>query len=242
MRILAFIVVGLEITETISWFYTKKGFTIQIVMALDLGWALSNHIEIVWVLLVVTVLVFILITLPIPPKPTQISFSTKSGAALVALTLAFQISRTVTSTFDPFKRTQKLESLRQRIVDSAARSANTTTTAESKDSLIDFLRMPSAVARLAHIPAKPNLIILELESLENELLGVFNSDFPPMLPFLSRYVQKRNPLHECGFAAVHDVERCVAVRGAVQYAAAAAPRAGERPGQVPPLSEPALPR
>jgi hypothetical protein len=65
---------------------------------------------------------FVLVALPITAKPTQVALSTKSSAALIALTRAFQTFRTVTSTFDPFTRTQNLDSLHQRIEDSAARS------------------------------------------------------------------------------------------------------------------------
>jgi hypothetical protein len=183
MRALAFIVIGLEITETISWFYTKKGFTIQILMAMDFQWALSNHIEIVWVLIGLSIVVFILVSLPIPSKPIYISFSTKTGAALIALTLAFQISRALMSTFDPFQKTQRLESLRQRIVESESRKGNV-----SSDLLVDYLRAPNVVARIAVPPRKPNLIILEVESLEKELLGTYNTEYPKMLRFLSRYV------------------------------------------------------
>jgi hypothetical protein len=186
MRATAFIAIGLEITDTVSWFYTKKGFTIQILMAMDIGWALQNHIELVWLLIAITAVVLAVVSIPIPAKPVQLSLATRGGALFISLTLAFLIVRTITSAFDPFKQTQRLDDLRERI----ERSAGRPLTVNSTDLLIDFLRSPAITADVPVRPPKPNLIILELESLENELLGHFNGDYPTMLPFLSKYVQQ----------------------------------------------------
>jgi hypothetical protein len=186
MRIAAFVIIGLEITDTVSWFYTKGGFTIQILMAMDIGWALQNHVELVWALIAVAVAVLALVSVPLPARRSQVSLATRAGAAFASLTLAFLIVRTVTGTFDPFKKTQRLDSLRERI----ERSASRPPTVNSTDLLIDFLRSPTIAASVPSRPAKPNLIILELESLENELLGPFNADYPTMLPFLSNYVRQ----------------------------------------------------
>jgi phosphoglycerol transferase MdoB-like AlkP superfamily enzyme len=153
---------------------------------MDIGWALQNHIELVWALIAVTVVVLALVSIPIPAKPVQVSLAARAGSAFISFTLGFLIVRMIAGTFDPFKQTQRLDALRERIERSAARPP----TVNSTDLLIDFLRSPAVTAHVPSPPSKPNLLILELESLENELLGPFNADYPSMLPFLSKYVQQ----------------------------------------------------
>jgi hypothetical protein len=108
---------------------------------------------------------------------------------MVSSMLAFWMSRKIAHTYDPFKRTQNVGSLKQRIADSETRYRNMTFASSGKsDRLIDFFRAPTMTATVKKPPAKRNLILVELESLENELLGTYNKDYPTMLPFISGLV------------------------------------------------------
>jgi phosphoglycerol transferase MdoB-like AlkP superfamily enzyme len=108
---------------------------------------------------------------------------------MVSSMLAFAMSRKIASTYDPFKRTHNVGALKQRIAASETRYQNATLTNSGKsDRLVDFFTAPTMTATVKRPPPKRNLIIVELESLENELLGTYNADYPTMLPFISGLV------------------------------------------------------
>jgi phosphoglycerol transferase MdoB-like AlkP superfamily enzyme len=175
-RVSAFFLIALDATETISWFYTKAGFNTQALMAIDIGWITNHHREFLWLFLLLLAALLVLVAAPFPQRPVPIRPWYAVFFALTALVLAFNILDSFEDTFDPFAAGRDMQSLERRMHNAT-------------DLMLRFLMSPISVDRVKR-PPKPNLIILELESLEYELLGFYNNEHPQMLPFLSKYVRQ----------------------------------------------------
>jgi hypothetical protein len=175
-RVFAFFLIAFDLTETISWFYTKSGFNVQIVMAIDVTWIVQHHREFLWLFLFLFSLLLLLVCLPFSPKIVRVRPWHAAFFSLCALLLGFNIFNSFSVNLDPFKARQDLGSLQRKMHNST-------------DVVLQFLFDP-ITAKVFREPPKRNLIILELESLEYELLGVYNRDYPQLLPFLSEFVRR----------------------------------------------------
>jgi membrane-anchored protein YejM (alkaline phosphatase superfamily) len=85
---------------------------------------------------------------------------------------------------DPFLNREPTEGLKDRIERILANQ-----TRIGRDPVLDFMLRPLS-SRIATKPRKPNLIIVEIESLEREVLGAYNPEYPKMTPFLSKFVHR----------------------------------------------------
>jgi hypothetical protein len=189
-RAAAFFLISLDSTETISWFYTKQGFNIQMLMAIDLGWALTYHKDFIWIIVAAAIVLLIIVCAPFPPKLVRVRPWHSAFFIFCALIVGFNIFQSFSVNLDPFKQTQDLGALHSRISDlHNLMSSSGGTGTNSTDLVLKYLLTPIQ-ARIAHTPPKRNLVILEVESLEYELLGVYNADHPKMLPFLSKFVRQ----------------------------------------------------
>jgi arylsulfatase A-like enzyme len=88
----------------------------------------------------------------------------------------------VITDFDPFKNRRPSQSL----YDKLQRFSETN---ESGDAIVDFL-LKTLNSSLVGAPIKRNLMIVEIESLERGLLGVYNPKWRKLTPFLSEFVRR----------------------------------------------------
>jgi hypothetical protein len=190
-RFAAFFLIALDVTETISWFYTKQGFNVQMLMALDLGWATTYHRDLIWTFLALTIVLIFLVVAPFPKALIRLRPWYTAFFGFSALILGFDIFQSFAVNLDPFKNTQDIGGLHRRIEElrSGFTNEGSSFAQNSTDIVLKYLLTPIQ-ARVVNEPPKRNLIILELESLEYELLGVYNQDYPAMLPFLSKFVRQ----------------------------------------------------
>lgn len=175
---IAFIINSLEITECIAWFYTKEGLTVQVINSMDITWAYNHHFELIYALIIIIVANTIIIFLPIPSYITRISSNKLFLSNLIVATLFYIIFQNIKSAMDPFSKKTSLKSI-QNIQDFG----------QNRD-LMNFLRSPIQFGNLTRKVKKPNLMILEIESLEFSVLGTFSVQEKEMMPFTSSLVQR----------------------------------------------------
>lgn len=184
---IAFILNALEITECIAWFYTKEGFTVQIINSMDITWAYNHHFELIYALIGIIIINIVIVCIPIPAKIDRITLNKLFLCSLIVTTLFFTIFENITRSIDPFSQNMSLKNLKDIIESSPI--INSTNHSYSASDLMNFLTK-SIHANLTKKVKKRNLMILEIESLEFSVLGPFSVQEKLMMPFTSSLVQK----------------------------------------------------
>jgi hypothetical protein len=165
-----FICLAFELTETIAWFFTHAGLNAQVLLAIDAAFIFTHHIELVYALIAITGIVIFFSFFPF--------FSTNSHLigdqyfwffCLLSVLLAYPLFRLLEANMDPFQDDRKMSSVIQK---------------HYFQHLDHFFNAPINVS-FRNPNKKLNLIILELESLERQLLGRYNAIYPQVMPYLS---------------------------------------------------------
>ncbi|OHT17581.1 hypothetical protein TRFO_00830 [Tritrichomonas foetus] len=156
-----------EMFEGASWIFTHSGFNVQVLMAIDLNWCYEHHFSLIIGLLF---LVAFVLTLSFSPcfnkKYRLISVHRYSITVITMLIFIYPFITTFYSYLFPFDEMDELPPAAKKLF---------------------FRNLESFFNEPIHIESDKttNLIILEVESLEQQLLGRFNKFYPKSLPFLS---------------------------------------------------------
>jgi phosphoglycerol transferase MdoB-like AlkP superfamily enzyme len=161
----------LDATESVSWFFTHSGFNVQVLAAIEFEWMVVHHPEIAWLFLAGLLLVAFLAFFPwISKMYIFISghFYWFSWGFVAVLSLPYY--RVIQHNLDPFQQNDHLTSELQK---------------RYMRRLQDYFA-ENISAVIPDTPGRRNLIIMELESIEQQLLGPYNTIYPRSMPYLSQ--------------------------------------------------------
>ena len=156
-----------EILETISWSFTHAGFTIQVIQAVDLDWYFNHHFSLIIGIALLVVIVGIFTFNPFF-NSKYIDFNVYHYAIFVVglFLFLYPLYSYFMAHLFPYEEMTNLSPAARKLF---------------FGKLEKFLRQPMVVKS----DKKKNLIIFEIESLEQQILGRFNPFYPLTMPFLS---------------------------------------------------------
>jgi hypothetical protein len=174
IHVFGFVVLVIELTESVAWFFTHSGINIQAVQAVELNWVLSHHPSLAVIFLALVAQVCFFAFFPF----FSVSFVHLDDHYFAffpfcSSVLFFVFVQQMRQRFDPFQQPVAMAAPMQHLL---------------FKSLNAFFTDNMSV-KVGHA-LKRNLIILEIESLENQVIGAFNSYFPRTMPYLSNLSQK----------------------------------------------------
>ena len=176
LNIIAFIIIAYEILESASWAFTHSGFNGQVILAIDLDWCYQHHFSLFLGFFTLVTLTLLLAFYPcFNSKSQQITWHRYIIYFTLSLVYAYNFVNTFYSYLYPFEQMETLPPQAKALF---------------FRSLQHFLNDPIEIKSYGNTTTKDpnkrkNLIILEIESLEQQLLGRYNNFFPYMMPFLS---------------------------------------------------------
>jgi phosphoglycerol transferase MdoB-like AlkP superfamily enzyme len=174
MRLFGFVCLLFEASESAAWYFTQSGFNVQALMALDLTWTLRHHPELLWLLAGLVAFLGFLAFFPSFPNSHPIVFGHYFWFfPVIAILSAFNVGQYLKWHMDPFHSEGRLN----RGIEKALVKPLETFFLEPQNA---SFRDPST---------KKNLILIEIESLEQQLLGSHNHFFPESMPYISALSQ-----------------------------------------------------
>lgn len=182
---IAFIINALEITECIAWFFTKEGVTVQVINSMDITWAYNHHFELIYALIGIIIVNIVIVWIPIPSNFKRKNYAELFLIILIVLTLFFVIKQNIKRSIDPFSQKMVLRNIRD--IFDEIQKLNSSIKKNPVSDLMNFLSSPIESNRSENVK-KPNLLILEIESLEYSVLGSFSAQNKRMMPYVTSLV------------------------------------------------------
>lgn len=176
LNMIAFVIIAYEILESFSWLFTHSGFNVQVLLAIDLDWCYQHHFSLFLGFFMLVSINLLLSCYPcFNQKSHQITWHRYLIYVTLSLVYAYNFANTFYGYLYPFEQMETLPPQAK---------------AMFFRSLQHFLNDPIEIKSYGNSSSKDpknrkNLIILEIESLEQQLLGRFNKFFPYMMPYLS---------------------------------------------------------
>lgn len=176
LNMISLIIISYEILESISWLFTHSGFNVQVLLAIDLDWCYQHHFSLFIGFLSLVAITLLLTYYPcFDTKSKQITWHQYIIFVAISIIYAYNFANTFYNYLYPFEQMETLPP--------AARTM-------FFKSLQHFLNDPIEIKSYGDSGTKnpkdrKNLIIIEVESFEQQLMGRFNKFFPNSMPFLS---------------------------------------------------------
>ena len=170
VNIMALFIFAYEILECASWIFTYSGFNVQVLLAIDLNWCFEHHFSLFFAFSSLVIILVIVTHYPLcDSKFIQINWHRYSIFIIMTLLYLFGFVTTFKNYLYPYEQMETLSPAVQKLF---------------FNNLKHFLFDKIEVKKYQNEERK-NLIILEIESLEQQILGSFNKMFPNSMPFLS---------------------------------------------------------
>jgi hypothetical protein len=173
-RVYALICFTFEALESIAWYFTGCGFNAQVLIAIDLCTVLAHRIEIVYAVIALFIIVCFLALFPcFAMNNAMISGHYFWFFPFLSFALFFPLYQYLEANMDPFHRPLSLPPEVSKLY---------------FQSLRGFFGNPIRAA-IRNPDSPKNLIILEIRSMEQQVLGLYNSMFPESMPYMSQLSQ-----------------------------------------------------
>ncbi|OHT07866.1 hypothetical protein TRFO_23816 [Tritrichomonas foetus] len=167
-RSISILIFMYEMLDGASWIFTHSGLSLQVIMAFDSNWCGENHYSFIIGLCILIVSILIMSFNPfIGKKIRKISFHQYVIFMVAFLIFLYPFVTNFYGGIFPFDEMGELPPYLKNIFFNKIEA---------------YLKNPIQVN---FSNQKKNLIILEIESLEQQILGRFNKFYPEALPFLS---------------------------------------------------------